>query len=128
MYVCMYVCIYISSVKYGGPVETVNRDLGGARQVASYPVVKITIVPEPFMTMLLHGDGIKSDRSLEDCSLCLQRMFKDQPWLLWVSGETRSAARNSQAYHSNMPSDNSTPISTDTEATQTLLAVVSLPY
>ena len=63
----------------------------------------------------------KSDRSLGDCCLCLQHMFKDQPWLLRVSGETRSAARNSQAYRFNMPSVNSAHISTHTEATQTLL-------
>ena len=36
----------------------------------------------------------KSDRYLGDCCLCLQHIFKDQPWLLRVSGETRSAARN----------------------------------
>ena len=54
-------------------------------------------------------------------SLCLQHMFKDQPWLLQVSGETRSVARNSQAYRSNVPSVNSAHISTHTDATQTLL-------
>ena len=42
---------------------------------------------------------------------------QDQPGLLRVSGETRSAAQNSQAYLSNMLSVNST----HTEATQTLL-------
>ena len=44
----------------------------------------------------------------------------NEPWLVWVSGETRWAARNSQAYHSNVPSVNSARISTYTEATQTL--------
>ena len=42
-------------------------------------------------------------------------MFKDQPWLLQVSGETRLAARNSQAYRSNVPSVYSAHISTHTE-------------
>ena len=68
-----------------------NRDLGGVRRVASQPVAKITIDPEPCMTMLLEKLR-KSDRSLGDCCLCLQYMFKDQPWLLQVSGEMRSAA------------------------------------
>ena len=77
-----------------------NRDLGGARCVASQPVAKITTDPEPCMAMLLEKLR-KSDRSLGDCCLCLHHMFKDQPWLLRVSGETRSAARNSQAYCSN---------------------------
>ena len=86
----------------------------------SQPVAKITIDPEPCMTMVLEKLR-KSDQSLGDCCLCLQHMFKDQPWLLWVSGETRSAARNSQAYCLNVPSVNCTHISTHTEATQTLL-------
>ena len=72
------------------------------------------------MTMLLEKLR-KSNRSLGDCCLCLQHIFKDQPWLLRVSGETRSAARNSQACRSNVPSVNNTHISTRTEATQTLL-------
>ena len=72
------------------------------------------------MTMLLEKLR-KSDRSLGDGCLCLQHMFKDQPWLLRVSGETRLAARNSQAYRSNVPSVNIAHISTHTEATQTLL-------
>ena len=99
-----------------------NRDLGGARWVASQPVTKITIDPDPCMAMLLEKLR-KSDRSLGDCCLCLQHILKDQPWLLRVSGETRSAARNSQAYRSNVPSVNSAHISTHTEATQTLLTV-----
>ena len=57
--------------------------------------------------------------------------FQQSPWLLRVSGETRWAARNSQVYHSNVPSINSTHISTYTEAIYTnstnLGAVVSLP-
>ena len=72
------------------------------------------------MTMLLEKLR-KSDRSLRDCYLCLQHTFKDESWLLWVSGETRWGARNSQAYRSNVPSVNSSHISTYTEATQTLL-------
>ena len=70
-----------------------SRDLGGARRAANQPVAKITIDPEPCMTMLLEKLR-KSDRSLGDCCLCLQHMFKDQQWLLRVSGETRSAALN----------------------------------
>ena len=92
-----------------------NRDLGRARQVASKSVAKITIDPEPCMTMLLE--------CLRDCCLCLQHMFKDQPWLLRVSGETRSAARNSHAYRSNMPSISSFHLSIYTKATQTLLTL-----
>ena len=87
---------------------------------ASQPIAKITIDPEPCITMLLEKLR-KNDRSLGDCCLCLQHMFKDQPWLLQVSGETRSAARNSQVYRSNVLSVNSADISTHTEATQTLL-------
>ena len=75
--------------------------LGRARQVASQPFTKITIDPEPCMTMLLEKLR-KSDWSLRDCCLCLQHIFKDEPWLLWVSGETRWGARNTntQAYRS----------------------------
>ena len=116
--------IALPSVKYNGRVEMVvvfeSRDLGGARRVASQPVAKITIDPESCMTILLEKLR-KSGRSLGDCCLCLQHIFKDQPWLLRVSGEMRSAARNSQAYISNVPSVNSACISTHTEATQTLL-------
>ena len=72
------------------------------------------------MTMVLEKLR-KSDRSLRDCYLCLQYTFKDEPWLLWLSGETGWDARNSQAYRSNVPSVNSAHISTYTEATQTLL-------
>ena len=97
-----------------------SRDLGGTRRVASQPIAKITIDPEACMTMLVVKLR-KSDWSLGDCCLCLQHMFKDQPWLLWVSRETKSAARHSQTYRSNMPSVTSTHISTHTEATQTLL-------
>ena len=107
-----------------------NRDLGGVRWVASQPVTKITIDPEPCMTMLLEKLR-KSERSLGDCCHCLLHMSKDQPWLLWVSGETRLAARNSQAYRLNVPSVNSAHISTHTEASCTIStslgAVVSLP-
>ena len=80
----------------------------------SQPVAKITIDPEPMLSY---------DRSLRDCCLCdcLQHMFKDEPRLLWVSGETRWGARNSQAYRSIVPSVNSAHISTYTVATQTLL-------
>ena len=115
--------IALTSVKYNCPVETdifESRNLGGARRVASWPVAKITIDPEPCMTILLEKLQ-KSDRSIGDCCLCVQHMSKDQPWLLRVSGETRFSVRNSQAYRSNMPSINSTDISTHTEATQTLL-------
>ena len=45
------------------------------------------------MTMLLEKLR-KSDRSLRACYLCLQHTFKDEPWLMWVSGETRWGARN----------------------------------
>ena len=96
-----------------------SRDLGGARRVASQLVVKITIDPEPCTLMLEKLQ--KSNRSFGDCCRCLQHMSKDQPWLLWVSGETTSAARNSQVYCSSVPSVNSVHISTHTEATQTLL-------
>ena len=64
---------------------------------------KIIIDPELCTTMLLEKLR-KSDRSLEDCCLCLQHVFNDQPRVLWVSGETRWAARHSQAYHSKAPS------------------------
>ena len=110
--------IVLPSVKHNCPVETdvfKSRDLGGVRLVTSLPVAKITIDPEPCMAMLLEKLR-KSDRSLGDCCLCLQHMFKDQPWLLRVSGEKRSAAQNSQSYHSNMLSVNSAHISTHTEA------------
>ena len=82
-----------------------NRDLGRVRRVAIQPVAKIIIDLEPCMTMLLEKLQ-KSDRSLGDCCLC---------------NIARSAARNSQAYRSNVPSVNSAHISTHTEATQTLL-------
>ena len=95
-----------------------DHDLGGARWVASQPVTKIAIDPEPCMTMLLEKLR-KSNRSLGDC--CLQHIFKDQPWLLRVSGETTSAARNSQVYCLNVPSVYCAHISTNTEATQILL-------
>ena len=104
--------IALPSVKYSGRVET--DVLGGARRFASQPFAKIIIDPEPCMTMLLEKLR-KSDRSLRDCCLCLQHIFKDEPWLLWVSEETRWGTRNSQAYRSNAH------ISTYTEATQTLL-------
>ena len=97
-----------------------SRNLGGARWVASQPVAKITIDPEPCMTMLLKKLQ-KSDRSLGDYCLCMQHIFKDQPGLLRVSGEMRSATRNSQAYRFNVLSVNTAHISTHTEATQTLL-------
>ena len=97
-----------------------SRDLGGARRVTSQPVAKITVDPEPCMAMVLEKLR-KSVQCLGDCCHCLQRIFKDQPWLLQVSGNTKSAARNSQAYCSNVPSVNSAHISTHTEATQTLL-------
>ena len=45
--------------------------LGGARRVVSQPFAKITIDPEPCITMLLEK-LCKSDRSLGDCCLCLQ--------------------------------------------------------
>ena len=93
-----------------------NHNLGGARRIVSQPVAKITIA----MAMMLEKLR-KSDRSLGDCCLCLQHTVKDQPWLLRVSGETRSIARNSKAYRSNVPSVKSAHISTHTEATQTLL-------
>ena len=128
-------------------MAVLNRDLGRERRVASQPVAKITIDPEPCMTMLLEKIR-KSVRSLGDCCLCLQHMFKDQPWLLLASRETRSAARThkriAQTCHPlialisreylisrvsgetrsaarNVPSVNFAHISTQTEATQTLL-------
>ena len=112
-----------------------NDDLGGvrrgsARRVASQPIAKITIDLKPCVTMLLEKQLRKSDQSLEDCCLCLQHIFKDQPWLLRVSGEMRSAAQNSQAYRSNMLSVNSTHISTLYRGytnSINLGAVVSLP-
>ena len=82
-----------------------NRDLGRERQVASQPVAKIAIDLEPCMTMLLEKLR-KSDQSLEDCCLCLEHIFKDQPWLLRVSEETRLAGRNSQVHRWNVPSVN----------------------
>ena len=72
--------ITLPSVKYNCPVETdvfESCDLGGARRVASQPVAKITIDTEPCMTMLLEKLR-KSDRSLGDCCLCVQHMFKDR--------------------------------------------------
>ena len=113
--------IALPSVKYNCPVETdviELRDLGVARRVASQPVKKITIDPEPHAWQCC---GRSNARSLRDCCLCLQHIFKDQPWLPRVSGDTRSVARNSQAYRSNVPSVNSVHISTHIEATQTLL-------
>ena len=99
-----------------------NHNLGGARRIASQPVVKITIEPEPMHAMEMLLEKLrKSDRSLGDCCLCLQHTVKDQPWLLRVSGEMRLTARNSKAYRSNVPSVKSAHISTHTEATQTLL-------
>ena len=75
-----------------------NRNLGGARRVTNQPVTKITIDPEPCVTMLL-----ESDWSLGDC--CLSAPYVQGSAMDAVdSGETRSAARNSQAYHSNEPS------------------------
>ena len=68
--------------------------LGGARQVASQPFVKIIIDPEPCMTMLLEKLR-KSDRSM---------------------GEWRD-----EVGRSNVPSVNSAHISVYTEATQALL-------
>ena len=68
------------------------------------------------MTMLLEKLQ-KSDRSLDDCCLCLQHILKDQPWLLRVSGEMKLATRNLQVYRSNVLSVNTTHISTYTEAT-----------
>ena len=73
----------------------------------------IIIDPEPCMTMLLEKLQ-KSDRSFGNCYLCLQHIFKDEPWLLWVSGETKWAARNSQAYRSNVPSVNTAHMTTFT--------------
>ena len=110
--------IALPSVKYSGRVET--DVLAGARRVARQPFAKITIDPEPCMTMLLEKLQ-KSGRSLEDCCLCLQHIFKDEPRLLRMSGETRWAARNTQAYRSSVPSVNSAHISTFTAPTQTLL-------
>ena len=106
--------IALPSVKYSGRVET---DIIGC---IGRGETKITIDPEPCMTMLLEKLP-KSDRSLIDCCLCLQHIFKDEPLLLWVSGETMWGARNSQAYRLNVLSINSAHISTYTEATQTLL-------
>ena len=65
-----------------------KHDLRGARRVTSQPVAKIIIGMEPCMTLLLEKLQ-KSDRSLGGCCLCLQHIFKAQPWLLRVSGETR---------------------------------------
>ena len=48
----------------------------------SQPVAKITIDLEPCLLEKLQ----KSDRSLGDCRLCLQHIFKAEPWLLRVSG------------------------------------------
>ena len=56
----------------------------------SQPFTKTAIDLEPCMTML--EKLLKSDRSLEDCCLCLLHIFNDQPWQLRVSGETRWAA------------------------------------
>ena len=106
-----------------------NHDLGGARWVVSQPVVKITIDPELCTTILLEKLR-KIDQSSEDCYLYLQHIFKDQPWLLRVSRETRSAAQNSQAYRSNVPSVNSVHISIYSYrgyTNSTNLVAVSLP-
>ena len=37
---------------------------------------------------------------VDSCHLYLQHIFKDEPWLLWESGETSCAAQNSHAHHS----------------------------
>ena len=81
--------------------------LGGARWVASQPFTKIIIDMEPCMTMLLE----RKKEPVEDYCVCLQDIFTDEPWLLWVSGATMWATRNSQAFRSNMPSVNSAHIS-----------------
>ena len=49
--------IALPSVKYSGRVET--DVLGGARRVASQPFVKITIYPEPCMTINAAGEATK---------------------------------------------------------------------
>ena len=70
--------IALPSIKYSGRVKQMylNRDLGGVRWVVRQPVTKITIDTEPCMTMLLEKLR-KSERSLGDCCLCMQHMFKD---------------------------------------------------
>ena len=84
--------IALPSIKYCGQVEM--DVLGGARQVASQPFVKIIIDPELCITMLLEKLR-KCDRSM---------------------GEWRD-----EVGRSNVPSVNSVHISVYTEATQTLL-------
>ena len=49
--------IALPSVKYSGRVET--DVLGGARRLASQPFAKITIDPEPCMTMHAAGEATK---------------------------------------------------------------------
>ena len=62
------------------------------------------------------GVVYKSDSG--SLGLYLQHIFKNQPWLLWESGET---ARNLHAHRSIVPFVNSAHIFTYTETTQTLL-------
>ena len=84
--------IALPSVKYSGREET--DVLGGARRFASQPFAKITIDPEPCMTMLLEKLR-KSDRSLRDCCLCLQHIFKDEPCMA-AMGEWRDEVGRSK--------------------------------
>ena len=80
-----------------------NHDLGGDETGREPACRENNNLTGTMMTMLLEKLR-KSDRSLGDCCLCLQHLFKDQPWLLRVSGETRSAAQNSQVFRLNVPS------------------------
>ena len=76
--------------------DVLNHDQGWTRWVA-----RITTNLEPCITMLLEKLQ-KSDWSLADCCVYLQHTFKNQPRLLWESGEISSAARNSHVLRSIM--------------------------
>ena len=74
----------------------------------SKPFAKITN-SEPCIIMLLEKLQKTTGLWTGLLSLYLQHMFKDQPWLLWKSGET---AQVSHALCSIMPLVNSTRKST----------------
>ena len=84
--------IALPSVKYSGQVEVdvIDHNLGRARRFANQPVAKIITNPEPCIAMMLEKLQ-KSSWSLVDGCLYLKHIFKDQPWLLWESGEMSCA-------------------------------------
>ena len=75
------------------------------------PVTRMTTKSEPILSE-------KAQKRLAFGRLTSLHIFKDQPWLLWESGETGCATYNSCSHCSIMLSVSSTHISTYTEATQ----------